>query len=34
MSKDYLGEFEEFILIVVGILKEEVYGNVIVEIIV
>ncbi|MBX2875160.1 MAG: PadR family transcriptional regulator [Saprospiraceae bacterium] len=33
MSKDYLGEFEELILTVVGILKEEAYGNAIVEII-
>lgn len=31
MSKDYLGEFEELILTVVGILKEEAYGNAIVE---
>lgn len=31
MSKDYLGEFEELILTVVGILKKEAYGNAIVE---
>lgn len=31
MSKNYLGEFEELILTVVGILKEGAYGNAIVE---
>mgnify|MGYP000335800465 CR=1 FL=1 len=31
MSKDYLGEFEELILTVVGILKADAYGNAIVE---
>lgn len=31
MSKDYLGEFEELILTMVGILKEGAYGNAIVE---
>jgi DNA-binding PadR family transcriptional regulator len=27
MQKDYLGEFEELILTMVGILQEEAYGN-------
>ncbi len=31
MSKNYLGEFEELILTVVGILGKEAYGNAIVE---
>lgn len=30
MSKDYLGEFEELVLTMVGILQEEAYGNAIV----
>lgn len=30
MSKEYLGEFEELILTMVGILQEEAYGNAIV----
>lgn len=30
MAKDYLGEFEELILTMVGILQEEAYGNAIV----
>jgi PadR family transcriptional regulator PadR len=29
-SKEYLGEFEELVLTMVGILKEEAYGNAIV----
>jgi DNA-binding PadR family transcriptional regulator len=31
MSKEYLGEFEELILTMVGILQEEAYGNSIVQ---
>lgn len=31
MSKSYLGEFEELVLTMVGILQEEAYGNAIVE---
>lgn len=31
MSKNYLGEFEELILTMVGILEKEAYGNAIVE---
>lgn len=31
MKKDYLGEFEELVLTMVGILQEEAYGNVIVH---
>ena len=31
MSKNYLGEFEELILTMVGILQEEAYGNAIVH---
>lgn len=31
MSKEYLGEFEELILTMVGILQEESYGNAIVS---
>lgn len=31
MGKNYLGEFEELILTVVGILGDEAYGNAIVE---
>ena len=30
MGKDYLGEFEELVLTMVGILQEEAYGNAIV----
>lgn len=30
MSKEYLGEFEELVLTVAGILQEEAYGNAIV----
>ena len=30
MSKEFLGEFEELVLTVVGILQEEAYGNAIV----
>lgn len=30
MNKDYLGEFEELVLTMVGILQEEAYGNAIV----
>ncbi len=30
MSKDYLGEFEELVLTMVGILQEDAYGNAIV----
>jgi PadR family transcriptional regulator PadR len=30
MSKEYLGEFEELVLTMVGILKDEAYGNAIV----
>ncbi|UII20145.1 PadR family transcriptional regulator [Fulvivirga ligni] len=31
MGKTYLGEFEELVLTIVGILGEEAYGNAIVE---
>src|SRR4051812_2488308 len=31
MSKDFLGEFEELVLTMVGILQEEAYGNAIVN---
>ena len=31
MSKEYLGEFEELLLTMVGILQEEAYGNTIVN---
>lgn len=31
MSKDYLGEFEELILTMVGVLQEEAYGAAIAE---
>lgn len=31
MAKDYLGEFEELVLTMVGILQEEAYGNAIVS---
>jgi len=31
MAKDYLGELEELILTVVGILQEEAYGNAIIK---
>ena len=31
MSKNYLGEFEELILTMVGIMGEEAYGNAIVQ---
>jgi DNA-binding PadR family transcriptional regulator len=31
MGKEYLGEFEELILTMVGILQEEAYGNAIVN---
>ncbi len=31
MGKTYLGEFEELMLTMVGILKEEAYGNAIVQ---
>lgn len=31
MSKTYLGEFEELVLTMVGILQEDAYGNAIVE---
>lgn len=31
MTKDYLGEFEELVLTVVGILQDEAYGNAIVS---
>ena len=30
MSKEYLGEFEELVLTMVGILRDEAYGNAIV----
>jgi len=30
MSKEYLGEFEELVLTIVGILKQDAYGNAIV----
>ena len=33
MSKEYLGEFEELVLMMVGILQEDAYGNAIVELI-
>jgi PadR family transcriptional regulator, regulatory protein PadR len=31
MGKDYLGEFEELVLTMVGILQEDAYGNAIVS---
>jgi PadR family transcriptional regulator, regulatory protein PadR len=31
MGKDYLGEFEELVLTIVGILQDEAYGNAIVK---
>lgn len=31
MAKEYLGEFEELVLTIVGILGEEAYGNAIVK---
>lgn len=31
MAKEYLGEFEELVLTMVGILQEEAYGNAIVS---
>ncbi|HTE30955.1 MAG TPA: hypothetical protein VK666_11325, partial [Chryseolinea sp.] len=31
MPKEYLGEFEELVLTMVGILKDEAYGNAIVN---
>lgn len=31
MNKEYLGEFEELVLTMVGILQDEAYGNAIVE---
>jgi PadR family transcriptional regulator, regulatory protein PadR len=31
MSKEYLGEFEELILTMVGVLQEDAYGNAIVQ---
>jgi PadR family transcriptional regulator PadR len=31
MNKEYLGEFEELVLTMVGILQEDAYGNAIVE---
>lgn len=31
MSKEYLGEFEELVLTMVGILQEDAYGNAIVS---
>ena len=31
MNKEYLGEFEELVLTMVGILREEAYGNAIVN---
>ncbi len=31
MSKEYLGEFEELVLTMVGILRDEAYGNAIVN---
>lgn len=31
MSKEYLGEFEELVLTIVGILQDDAYGNAIVE---
>ncbi len=31
MSKEYLGEFEELVLTIVGILQEDAYGNAIVN---
>lgn len=31
MNKSYLGEFEELVLTMVGVLQEEAYGNAIVE---
>jgi DNA-binding PadR family transcriptional regulator len=30
MSKEYLGEFEELVLTMVGVLQEEAYGNAVV----
>jgi PadR family transcriptional regulator, regulatory protein PadR len=33
MSKEYLGEFEELVLMMVGILQEDAYGNAVVELI-
>ena len=30
MNKDYLGEFEELVLTMVGVLQEEAYGNAVV----
>ncbi len=33
MSKEYLGEFEELVLTMVGILQEDAYGNAVVELI-
>jgi hypothetical protein len=31
MSKEYLGEFEELVLTMVGILQDDAYGNAIVN---
>lgn len=31
MSKEYLGEFEELVLTMAGILQDEAYGNAIVN---
>jgi PadR family transcriptional regulator, regulatory protein PadR len=31
MSKEFLGEFEELVLTMVGVLQEEAYGNAIVQ---
>ena len=31
MAKEYLGEFEELVLTMVGVLKDEAYGNAIVS---
>ena len=31
MAKDYLGEFEELVLTIVGILQDDAYGNLIVN---
>ena len=31
MSKDYLGEFEELVLTMVGVLQDDAYGNAIVQ---
>jgi DNA-binding PadR family transcriptional regulator len=33
MSKEYLGEFEELVLTMVGILRDQAYGNAIVTVI-